>query len=581
MLKHIPSHAKRLALLISMVSLSGFAMADASHHADTVILNGDIHTMDSSQPEATAIVIDDGKIAYIGEDSEAKHWIGPKTNTVTLNNNLVLPGITDGHTHAGILSLFASVKQVDAPSPEPKKLQSWLKQYAADNPDIDFIIAGYFQTADFGIDGPDKSLLDEVVSDRPVALMDDSGHSMLLNSKALEVMDITRNTPDPAPGLATYQRGDNNEPTGWVKEFASAPIQQRILSAATDEAFEKNLALFLNFLSSRGVTQLYDGGNLWLHDKVYSTAAKLDREGKLPLRYEGTVHVHLPDQIDQAIPELKRLRETYSGNNLHFNTVKIHFDGVHEIGTSAVLKPFENDPSNRGGTLVSQERLVKFIGELHQEKMDLHLHVVGDRATRIALDAYEEAGAQNWDYPRLTLCHLELVSEKDIPRFKELGVVANFTPHWFGDIFQGGAETLGERNNHKMRAKAFFDAGATVTFSSDVVTPYEFERASPFVGIQIGHNRQDLEGGRDAHIMQPDDQKLSLEQLIEGYTVNGAYQLRQDSTSGSLQVGKNADLVILDTNIFTQDRYEISKTQALKTMLEGKFVYDKNAGADQ
>lgn len=564
-----------VALLVS-VTLSACGSSDSQQSADTVILGGDIHTEEASQPRATAVAIDDGKIVYVGDDEGAQVWIGDDTETVTLDNQLILPGLTDGHTHAGILSLFASVKQVDAPDPEPAQLQAWLKQYAQENPEVDFIIAGYFRTADFGVDGPNKSLIDEVVSDRPVALMDDSGHSILLNSKGLEVMGINRNTPDPAPGLAFYKRGENNEPTGWVKEFASAPIQQRILNAATDEDLEHNLEKFLGFLSSHGVTQLYDGGNLWLHDKVYSVLSKMDREGDLPLHYEGTVHVHLPDQIDKAIPELKRLRNTYATDNLHFNTIKIHFDGVHEIGTSAVMQPFANDPDNRGGTLISQERLVQFIQQLHEEKLDLHMHVVGDRATRIALDAYEEAGAQNWDYPRLTLCHLELVQEEDIHRFKELGVVANFTPHWFGDLFQGGEITLGEeRNNHKMRAEAFFEAGATVTFSSDVVTPFEFERASPLVGIQIGHNRQDLEGGKDARIMLPKDQRLTVEQLVRGYTINGAYQLRQDSRNGSITVGKDADLVILNRNIFEQDPYDIANTRALKTMVAGKFVYEQ------
>lgn len=568
--------SKHLRALAFFIVLPACAEAGTNPEADTVILGADIRTMDASQPRASAVAIDRGKIVFVGSDANAREWVGPGTSTLALDNKLVLPGLTDGHTHAGILSLFASVDQVSAPDPKPKQLQAWLKQYAADNPDIDFIIAGYFRTADFGLAGPHKRLIDEVISDRPVALMDDSGHSMLLNSRALEVMGIDRDTPDPAPGLAFYQRDDNNEPTGWVKEFASAPIQERILGAARAEDLEHNLETFLRFLSSRGITRLYDGGNLWLHDKVYTALARLDREGRLPLHYEGTVHVHLPGQIDQAIPELKRLRETYTGGNLHFNTVKIHFDGVHEISTSAVLQPFANDPANRGGTLVSQERLVKFIRELHEEKMDLHMHVVGDRATRLALDAYEEAGAQHWDYPRLTLCHLELVDERDIPRFRELGVVANFTPHWFGDLFQGGATTLGERNNHKMRAKAFFDAGATVTFSSDVVTPHEFQRASPFVGIQIGHNRQDIEGGKDAPIMPPEDQKLSLEQLVRGYTLNGAHQLRQDATSGSISVGKAADLVILDNNVFKQDRYGIADTEALRTMIGGRFVHKKS-----
>ncbi|GAB3114926.1 amidohydrolase [Aestuariicella hydrocarbonica] len=582
LLPSLPNLVRHLLLLTSIALLPSCTtpeIADANTDiapADTVILGAQIHTENINQPQATAIAVDQGKIVYVGDDTGAKKWIGAGTETLKLDGDLVLPGLVDGHTHAGILSLFASVEVVDTPNPEPEALLTWLQQYAANNPDLEFIVVGYFRTADFGLQGPHKALLDKAVNDRPVAIMDDSGHSMWLNSKALEVMGIDRNTPDPAPGLAFYQRDSNNEPTGWIKEFSSAPVQERILRTATAADLENNLEKFLQFLSSRGVTQLYDGGNLWLHDKVYSALSKLDRENRLPLHYEGTVHVHLPDQIDQAIPELKRLRQTYTGTNLHFNTVKIHFDGVHEISTSAVLQPFANDSSNQGGTLISQARLVAFIQQLHEEKMDLHLHVVGDRATRIALDAYEQAGAQHWDYPRLTLCHLELVDEADIPRFQQLGVVANFTPHWFGDLFQGGAETLGKRNHHKMRAKAFFDAGATVTFSSDVVVPFEFDRASPWVGMQIGHNRQDLEGGQKAPVMQPADQKLSLEQLVRGYTLNGAYQLRQDSNAGSLSVGKDADLVILDHNIFQQDPYHIAQTQALKTMLKGRFVYQKD-----
>jgi predicted amidohydrolase YtcJ len=538
-----------------------------------VIRNGDIFTADPDQPSATALAIKEGKIVYLGGDEGVQTWIGDETEVVSLEGNMVLPGLTDGHTHAGILSLFASVEQVDTPNPEPQELQRWLKQYAENNPELEFIIAGYFRTGDFGVEGPNKSLIDEVVSDRPVALMDDSGHSMLLNTKALEVMGIDRHTPDPVPGLAFYKRDEHNEPTGWVKEFASAPIQERVLQAATDDALEANLEKFLQFLSRKGVTQLYDGGNLWLHDKVYSVLAKLDSENRLPLHYEGTVHVHLPDQLDKAIPELQRLRRTYSGRNLQFNTVKIHFDGVHEIGTSAVLEPFSNDSDNRGGTLISQQRLVEFIRQLHEAEIDLHLHVVGDRATRIALDAYEEAGAQHWNYPRLTLCHLELVDEADIARFKTLGVIANFTPHWFGDLFQGAGAALGERNNQKMRAKAFFEAGARVTFSSDVVVPFEFERANPFVGMQIGHNRQDIDGGESAHVMLPEDQRLSVDQLLQGYTINGAYQLRRDDISGSIRVGKNANLIVLDNNIFQQAPYKIADINVMTTIVDGEVLY--------
>ncbi len=566
--------------LLALFTLHMSACTDSSSDkhalpsADTVLLDGNIVTSDPQNPEVQAVAIRNGKFVYVGDNESARSWIGPTTVVKQLQGQTVVPGLIDGHTHAGILSLFASTDLVVSPEEEPAKLMQWLQQYASKNPDIPFIIAGFWRTADFGVAGPHKSMLDKAIKDRPVALMDDSGHSMWLNSKALEVMGIDANTPDPAPGLAFYVRDQNNEPTGWVKEFATAAIQERILKPEDPQRFANNLETFLNFLSSKGVTGLYDGGNLWLHDEVYSVLSSLDKQGRLPLDYEGTVHVHLPDQIDRAIPELKRLRQQYSSDHLHFNTIKIHFDGVHEIRTSAVLHGFEDDPENTGGTLISQQRLVQFLRELHQEKLDLHLHVVGDRATHIALDAYEEARQQGWDYPRLTLCHLELVDDEDIVRFKQLGVIANFTPHWFGDLFQGGEQTLGERNQHKMRAKSFIEAGATVSFSSDVVAPIEFERANPFLGMQIGMNRQEPEGGTQAHIMQPVDERLTLSQLIQGYTINGAYQLRKEDSRGSIRVGKSADLVVLENNLFNLSSYQIADVQVAQTMLEGQWVYN-------
>ncbi|TXS91894.1 amidohydrolase [Parahaliea maris] len=553
------------------LALAGFAQG-AAPVADTVLLNGKVYTAEQAQPWADSVAIKDGRFVLVGEREAAQQWIGSGTVVRDLGGATVLPGLIDGHSHPGILSLFASTTLAVAPDSDPESLLDWLGDYAAENPDIPFIVAGFWRTGDFGVQGPDKALLDRVVPHRPLALLDDSGHSMWLNSRALAALGVDANTPDPAPGLAFYQRDEQGEPTGWVKEFATAPVQERVLRPQDTQLFKEHLADFLYYLSSQGVTGLYDGGNLWLHDTVYKALAELDGEGRLPLKYEGTVHVHLPHQIDSAVDELKRLRRRYGSERLRFNTIKIHFDGVHEIRTSAVLDDFADEPGNRGNTLVSQQRLTEFIRELHREKIDLHLHVVGDRATRIALDAYEAAGAQGWDYPRLTLCHLELVDDADIPRFAELGVIANFTPHWFGDLFQGGAQTLGERNNHKMRARSFDDAGATVTFSSDVVVPFERERANPFLGMQTGLTRQEPALGREGPVMAPAHERLSLDQLLQGYTLNGAYQFRQPERVGSIAVGKDADLVILADDLFAMDPYRIADTRVVGTMVDGQFI---------
>ncbi|NIB43386.1 amidohydrolase [Pseudomaricurvus alkylphenolicus] len=575
-----PSRALLVAIGL-MLSLTGCMVPERNFNAATVFVGGRIYTADAEAREAQAVAVRDGTIVYVGYEQGIAPWLPQAKEIVPLQGATLLPGLIDGHTHPGILSLFASTDLIAAPDPQPDKLLAWLKDYAEHNPAVPFIIAGFWRTGDFGIGGPHKDMIDQYISDRPVALMDDSGHSMWLNSKALELIGVDESTPDPAPGLAFFARDEHNNPTGWVKEFASAPVQEHILKPRNPALFERNLEKFLGYLSSQGVTALYDGGNLWLHDSVYPVLAKLDQEGRLPLHYEGTVHVHLPEQIELAIEELKRLRRLYGSERLRFNTIKIHFDGVHEIRTSAVLEAFAGDPHNRGGTLVSQERLARFMQELEREKMDLHLHVVGDRATRVALDAYESVRQPDWQYPRLTLCHLELVNDDDIARFKELGVVANFTPHWFGDLFQGGDETLGVRNNEKMRAKSFFEAGALVSFSSDVVAPTEMTRANPFLGMQVGINRQEPEGGPDARIMSPVQERLTLEQLLQGYTANAAHQLRLGDRMGSIAVGKQADLVIVEGDLITRDAYDIANTRVLKTMSNGVWVYQDNSAINQ
>ena len=272
------------------------------------------------------------------------------------------------------------------------------------------------------------------------------------------------------------------------------------------------------------MTTLFDAGNDDRDDEVYAAVARLEKEGRLPLRYEGCVHVTLPDQLGGAVARLERLRAPYAGARLRLNTVKIHYDGVSEIGTSSVLEPFLSNPRSRGNTLVSGERLRDFMLELDAKGIELHLHTVGDAAVRTALDAVEAAQAR-LGRPlrgRVTLCHDELVSPADVPRFAKLGVIANFTPHWNGGYFGGADRTLGlARYNRMYSVTPLLDAGATVTFSSDITDHIEWKtgRADPFLGMQIGHNRQEPEGGKDAALRPPENERLRLEDLVKGYTL--------------------------------------------------------------
>jgi hypothetical protein len=175
----------------------------------------------------------------------------------------------------------------------------------------------------------------------------------------------------------------------------------------------------------------------------------------------------------------------------------------------------------------------------------------------------------------VTLCHDELVSAADVPRFRKLGVIANVTPHWNGGYFGGADRTLGlPRYNRMYSVTPLLEAGATVTFSSDITDHIEWktDRADPFLGLQIGHNRQEPEAGKDAKLRPPKNERLRLEDLVKGYTRSGAYQLRMEGKLGSIEVGKYADLVVLDRNLFEVDRYEIHDLAPSAVLFEGRVV---------
>jgi len=541
---------------------------------DFVLTGAKIFTADEAQPWAEALVVRDGRIVYVGDDAGALASRRGDEPHHDLGEKLVIPGLVDAHTHPGMIGFLG---EDDEENPVPKTsredILAWLEGYAGWLwPPM--ILAGSWPTTLYGIEGPRKEDLDRVVRWRPVILFDDSGHSQWMNSAALKLLGVDASTPDPSPGLSHFVRDENGEPTGWVKEFAALPFVGDLLLPPRDEMAARILT-FVEFLSQHGVTTLFDAGNLLYDDEVYSVVAELEREGRLPLRYRGVVHIVLPDQLETAVSELKRLRREYGGDLLRFETIKIHFDGVQEIRTAAMLDPYLGEGAGRGETLFTLDRLRDFILELHAEDIDLHLHTVGDRAIRVALDAVEQArAAVSGELAcKVTLSHLEVMDDADIPRFHDLGVAANYTPHWHGGYFEGSQLTVGEpRSSRIMRARPLLEDDAVVSFSSDVTTYAEMERANPFFGMQIAHNRQEVEDGPEGEVMLPLTERLAREALVRGYTRGGASQLRLDGELGSLTKGKAADLVVLSEDLFTVDRYAIHRVRPDAVVMRGRVV---------
>lgn len=547
----------------------------AATSADTVMTDGRFYTVNAAQPWAQAVAIRGGRLVFVGDDAGAAVWLGPQTERHALDGRLVLPGLVDSHTHPGQVSgskdFFLLPDGLD-----PVALVAEVADQARLHPEKPLLVGGYWPIAAFDTTGPSKQDLDRVLPDRPVILFDDSGHSQWLNSQALAMLGIDRNTPDPVPGLSCYKRDASGEPTGWVKEFALQPfVGTRIFGKL---AQKDELEAFLHDLVSHGIVAVFDAGNSDAEDAVFAALAELDRAGRLPLRYEGSVHITLPEQLPQVLERLEHLQQTYAGRRLRINTVKLVFDGVTEIGTASVLEPFLDDPTNRGNTVISGAELCSLLLELHANRVDLHMHTVGDAATRTALDAVEQAGvaAGGQLHTRVTLSHLEVLNAADISRFAALGVVANFTPHWHAGYFQGADRWLGrERYERMYSVKPLLHAGAQVAYSSDITDNVEWKigRANPFLGMQVAHTRREVAHGATDAVRPPANQRLSLEELVRGYTQGAAFQLRLDHDLGSLEVGKSADLVVLDRNLFEVGPEQIHTVRPIAVLIEGKLAH--------
>jgi len=543
--------------------------------ADAVFTDGNFYTANPRQPWASAVAIRGDRIVYVGDEAGVANFVGPATAQYALGGRLVLPGLIDAHTHPGMVALSADDLLLDDAATRPELMQAIAKM-VANNPDRPVLMGGFWRNELFGEQGPHKRDLDRIESSRPVVLYDWWGHSVWANSKALEVAGVGRDTPDVIPGLAFYRRGEGGEPTGWITESAASVFVKHF--QAMTPAVEKSLMGFLEYLRDLGVTTVWDAGNFGWDDKILAVVSRWDREGVLPLRYHGTYTLFLPDDLPNAVAELKRMQKAYASDRVRIDTLKVFLDGVIETRTAHMSRDYLDTPGNSGHSLLSQAQLRQLILDLNAEGLDMHVHTVGNQAVKSTLNAVEEARA-SLSKPlrtRVTLCHLETVDDSDFNRFKDLGVIASFTPHWHGGDVAGVLKlAIGDKADSQMRAQPLISDGAVVTFSSDITAATEWasDRANPYLGMQIGHNKQEIEAGAQATLAPPRSERLRLESLVDGYTRNAAFQLRRSDQLGSIEAGKRADLVVLDRNLFEVDRYDIHKARPIAVVMDGRFVH--------
>ncbi len=569
---------RRIRILVGAVFIALLSCATPridGPGADHVFVDGAVYTLNDEQPWASAVVVDDGRITFVGDDSEARGFIGRETAVHKLGGHMLLPGFIDTHAHPILVAGAGDSLRID-PEDDADAIQKAVARYARKHPDLAVIRGFGFGVAQFGPGGPSKHVLDEAVRDRPVILVDNGGHSAWGNSRTFEILGIDRETPDPIPGSHYYKRDAEGEPTGWMLESQTFMPAMAKLGSATVESTVSGAAQPFALWSAMGVTTVFDAGMSAFEPTGFEAIAQLDREGRLPFRLVTSHMIQHPDQVDAAVDRFHELRQRYTTDRVQVGSVKIHNDGTLEARTAAVLDPWVGEPDNRGGVLLERDALRAFVTRLDAAGIDMHIHVIGDRAVRDALDAVEAARAANGETGvRVTLCHVELVADDDLPRFAPLGVIVQTTPVWHAPPPPEWMPSLGpDRLARLERFAPLARDGVRLTFGSDFPASGTIRGISPLHNIETGMTRQRF-GEPEGEILGGPQMRLDLETLLRGYTRDAAYQLRLEHEVGSIEVGKQADLVVLDANLFDVRPHAIHRVKVRLTMTAGEIVHER------
>ncbi len=562
-----------LALLVGFLSATSYAETKSAT-ADVVLIHARIYTVNPRQPWAEAVAIREGKILAIGTDQEVANYRGASTKVVDAKGRLVLPGFTDCHVHFmdGSFSLqYVNVEEAKTVA----EIQEQIKAYAAAHPNDPWVLGRGWSYPIFAPSGlPDKKQLDVIIPDRPAYIEGFDGHTWWANSKALEAAHITKDTPNP-PGGTIVRDPATGEATGAIKEDAADAIVRRAIPIPSHETKLKALRAGLKHANELGITRVHvmGGVNVGRGDVADAELLQeLHKTDELTVRFYLGYRLDPPEITAQQLDEIEQARDRYHDDWIAAGGVKFFLDGVIETHTAAMLEPYTNDPSQSGQLLWNPDKYKGFVAELDRRRIQIFTHAIGDRAIRLALDAYQGAAIKNGTKDaRHRIEHIEDPSAADIPRFGDLGVIASMQPlHAYpdDDTLKSWLPAVGpERGNRGWPWHSIQAAGGVLGFGSDwpVVT------LSPWPGLQNAVTRQNTEGEPKGGWIP--SERISLAYAIRGYTLNAAFAGHREKTEGSLEPGKLADLIMVSQNVFSIDAHHIVDTKVVMTMVGGRVVY--------
>jgi predicted amidohydrolase YtcJ len=560
-------------MLLLLALLLGSSAGQAGDAPELVITNARIHTQDAAHRIVDGLAVRGGSILATGSDAEMRALAGPKTRVVDVGGRVVLPGLIDAHIHPA-----ESAQDLDRCDLHDRQLSATgvkaevarcLKAHQLGKSE-------WFEVVQVNASNLvlSRADLDAMRSDGPLVLESADGHSVWGNSAALAAAHIDRNTRDPQGGR--IERDPRGEPTGALRDAAQDMLLAAIPTPPIEvraERLERAFAL----MSAIGLTSVQDAK---VSDAEMSLYKYLYDRHRLKMRVRGCFHLtDLAAPADKVVTAATAFRDKWlvDPDFLRADAVKIFADGVIEYPTqtAALLSPYldgaGHPTTNTGPSYFQQDNLNRIVAAIDAAGMTVHVHAIGDRAVRQSLDAFafaraQGAGGENRDQ----IAHLQLVNPADFPRFKALAVIANFQLQWavFDPAYIGKATLpfLGpERSRYLYPARSLLDAGARIVGGSD----WDVSTFNPFEAMEHAVTRAD---GRGAKPLLP-EQSVPLPVMVDAYTRNAAYALRQEKTTGTLEPGKRADLIVLDRDIFAIDPFELHATRVLATYLDGREVH--------
>jgi len=534
--------------------------------ADLVLRNGAVYTVDAARSWAQAVAVKDGKIVFVGTDADLGDRIGAATQVVDLKGRMLMPGMQDAHIHPISGGIEASACDLNGKRSAEEYLAA-IKAYADAHPEEPWILGGGWLMSAFGPGAmPAKELLDAVVSDRPVYLTSTDGHTTWVNSKALEVAGITRETPDPADGRIDRDP-KTGEAIGSLQEGAGDLVGRHVPPWSREKRIE-GLRYSQKMLNAYGITAVQDAS---VREPDLEAYAALDAQGGLSLKAVVSQWWERDKGLEQ-ISAMEALRSKYTHGRVRATAVKMMQDGVMENYTAVMTEPYHLHGSPTGIPMIDPQLLKQAVAQLDAKGFQVHFHAIGDGAIRQCLDAVQSARETNgYSGQRHHLSHIQMINPVDLPRFRELGVVANFQPLWgWADEYITKLTTpfIGEERTRWMYPIAQMHAsGAMIAFGSD----WSVSTANPYDQIEVAVRRADP-SIPDGAVFLP-EQRIALPEAIAAFTIGSAHVNGMEQETGSIEVGKAADMVVLDRNLFAIDPREISETKALLTLLDGKPVH--------